>query len=64
MIYIFNKNKILSYIGVTFFVLTLFVLTSSPIPNKNIEIVKISSNVIENNNTDEKINNIQNSYKK
>jgi len=50
MIYIFNKNKILSYILACSFVLMLFIFQDSIIPNKDIQLVKVSSNVIEDTN--------------
>jgi len=50
MIYVFNKNKILSYMVASFIVLTLFTLGSSVIPNRDIELVKVSANTSENNN--------------
>lgn len=59
MIYVFNKNKIFSYMVALFIVITLFTFSSSAIPNKDIEIVKVSSNVIVNNTQN---NNLKNSY--
>ena len=59
MIYIFNKNKILSYVVASCFVLMLFTFHESIIPNRDVELVKVSSNVIENNNFNS-INNINN----
>ena len=61
MIYVFNKNKILSYIVASCIVLMLFGFSTSIIPNKDIELLKVSSNVI-NNNTVNNINNIENNY--
>ena len=49
MIYVFNKNKIFSYLIATFFVLVLFVFHDDIIPNKEVELVKVSSNLVENN---------------
>ena len=56
MIYVFNKNKIISYMVASFIVIALFTFSSSAIPNRDIQIVKVSSNVVENNT----INNINN----
>lgn len=49
MIYVFNKNKIFSYVVASFIVIGLFTFSSSIIPDKDIQIVKISSNVVQNN---------------
>lgn len=49
MIYVFNKNKILSYVIASLIVLVLFVFSSSIIPNQDIELLKVSSNAINNN---------------
>ena len=51
MIYLFNKNKIFSYIIASFIVVMLFTFGSSVIPNKDIELVKVSTNTSENNTT-------------
>ena len=56
MIYVFNKNKIFSYVIASFIVVGLFAFSSSIIPNKDIQIVKVSSNIVENNT----INSIEN----
>ena len=56
MIYVFNKNKIISYMVATFIVIGLFTFSTSAIPNRDIQIVKVSTNVIENN----MVNNIMN----
>lgn len=48
MIYVFNKNKILSYMVASFIVIGLFVFSVGTVPD-NVEIVKVSSNVITNN---------------
>ena len=57
MIYVFNKNKIISYVLASCFVLMLFSFRTDTIPNKDVELVKVSSNAVESNN----INNIVNS---
>ena len=56
MIYVFNKNKIFSYVIASFIVVGLFAFSSSIIPNRDIQIVKVSSNIVENNT----INSIEN----
>ena len=56
MLYVFNKNKILSYMVASFIVIGLFTFSTSAIPNRDIQIVKVSTNVVENNT----INNIMN----
>lgn len=61
MIYVLNKNKIISYVIASFIVIGLFTFSTSVIPNKDIELVKVSSNAI-NTNTVNNINNIKNNY--
>lgn len=56
MLYVFNKNKIISYMVAFFIVISLFAFSASAIPNRDIQILKVSSNVIENN----AVNNIMN----
>ena len=51
MIYIFNKNKIFSYIVASFIVLALFAVSTSIIPNDDVKLVKVSSNYVENNSS-------------
>ena len=58
MIYVLNRNKILSYMVASFIVIALFTFSSSVIPNKDIQIVKVSTNVTQ----DSIVNNIQNNY--
>ena len=48
MIYIFNKNKIFSYIVASFIVLLLFVFSTSIIPNDDVQLVKVSANSVNN----------------
>ena len=62
MIYVFNKNKILSYLLATSFVLMLFTFHGNITPNRDVELVKVSSNVIENINDSNIFNNIANNY--
>ena len=59
MIYVFNKNKIISYVLASLFVLMLFAFHDNIIPNKDIELVKVSSNVAENSSEND-LNNINN----
>lgn len=63
MIYVFNKNKIISYMVASFIVIALFTFSSSAIPNRDIQVVKVSSNIVENNIVNNEkciINNITN----
>lgn len=48
MIYVFNKNKIFSYLLASCFVLTLFAFRDSKVISSDVELVKVSSNVVEN----------------
>ena len=48
MIYIFNKNKIFSYIVASFIVLLLFAFSTSIIPNDDIQLLKVSANSVSN----------------
>ena len=48
MIYIFNKNKIFSYIVASFIVLLLFAFSTSIIPNDDIQLLKVSANIANN----------------
>lgn len=50
MIYVFNKNKIFSYLIASCFVLMLFTFHESIIPNRDVELIKVSSNVTEEKN--------------
>ena len=50
MIYVFNKNKIFSYIIASFLVLLLFVFSASMIPNDNVELLKVSANTMNHQN--------------
>jgi len=59
VIYVFNKNKIISYVLASCFVLMLFAFHDNIIPNRDIELVKVSSNVVENNSIDN-VNNTMN----
>ena len=49
MIYVFNKSKILSYVIACSFVLMIFTFHDSIVQNKNVELIKVSSNILENN---------------
>lgn len=48
MIFIFNKNKIFSYIVASFIVLLLFAFSTSIIPNDDIQLLKVSANTVNN----------------
>jgi len=52
MIYVFNKNKIFSYLIACSFVLMLFSFHENIIPNKDIELVKVSTNTTESINVE------------
>lgn len=58
MIYVFNRNKIISYMVASFIVIALFTFSSSVVPNRDIQIVKVSSNVTQNNI----VTNVMNTY--
>lgn len=60
MIYVFNKNKILSYMIASFIVVGLFAFSSSIIQNKDVEIVKISSDIT--NNNENNVSTINNNF--
>ena len=49
MIYVLNKNKIISYVVASFIVFGLFVFSTSVIPSRDIDLLKVSSNVFEYN---------------
>lgn len=49
MIYVFNKNKILSYVLASCFVLALFAFRDSRFISNDVELVKVSANVVDNN---------------
>ena len=48
MIYIFNKDKIVSYMVASFIVIILFAFSTSIIPDKDIELLKVSVNAVNN----------------
>ena len=48
MIFIFNKNKIFSYIVASFIVLLLFAFSTSIIPNDDVQLLKVSANSVNN----------------
>lgn len=48
MIYVFNKKKIFSYIVASFIVLLLFAFSTSVIPNDDIQLLKVSANIVNN----------------
>ena len=49
MIYVFNKNKIVSYIVASCIVLFLFLFSTSMIPGQNVDLLKVSANTMNNN---------------
>ena len=51
MIYVFNKNKIFSYVITSFIVLFLFLFSTSIIPNPNVDLLKVSANATNNQQT-------------
>ena len=59
MIYVFNKNKIFSYVMACTFVLMLFSFHENITPNKEIELVKVSTNTTENVNIGNVTNNTE-----
>ena len=59
MLFVLNKNKIISYIVASSVVIGLFLFSISIIPNKDVELIQISSNVI-NNTMYNEVNNINN----
>ena len=60
MIYVFNRNKILSCMVASFIVISLFIFSSSIIPNKDVELLKVSSNISINNSINNNIINNNN----
>ena len=59
MIYVLNKGKIISYMVASIIVIALFTFSASNAP-KDVELIKVSSNVSTNNNLIN--NNIKNNY--
>lgn len=51
MIYVFNKNKIFSYIVASFIVVVLFLFSTSIIPSQNVDLLKVSANAMNNQYT-------------
>jgi len=58
MIYVFNKNKILSYIIACSFVLMLFTFKDDIRQNEDVQIVKVSTNAINSINNINDVDNI------
>ena len=56
MLYILNKNKIISYMVASFIVIVLFAFSTSIIPDRDIQIVKVSSNILEDSNKNNIVN--------
>lgn len=48
MLFVLNKNKIISYTVAMSIVAVLFIFSTFLIPNENIELVQVSSNVTNN----------------
>ena len=63
MLFVFNKNKIISYLVATSIVIVLFMFSVSVIPNSDTKIVQVSSNSIEINKDGNNINKNINSKK-
>ena len=61
MLFVFNKDKIISYIIAMSIVAFLFIFSIAFVPDKDVELVKASSNVI--NNTISVENDINNTGK-
>ncbi len=60
MLFVFNKNKMISYVVATSIVIMLFMFSVSLIPSSDTKIVQVSSNLtnsIENKNDGNNINN-------
>ena len=62
MLFILNKNKIISYIIASSVVIGLFLLSISIVPNQNVELIQISSNIA-NNSIHNEVNNIEDVHK-
>ena len=50
MFYVLNKNKIMSYTIASFIVLALFAFFTAIIPNEDVSVMKVSSNIINESN--------------
>ena len=67
MLFIFNKNKIISYFVATSVVAVLFLFSVSIIPNDDVKMIQVSSNISENNienKIENNINQIEHTYNK
>ena len=62
MLFVLNKNKIISYIIASSVVIGLFLLSISIVPNQNVELIQISSNIA-NNIIHNEVNNIEDVHK-
>ena len=63
MVFVLNKNKIISYTIATSIVIILFIFSVSLIPNQDTKIVQVSTNIInsiENKNIGNNVNNNNN----
>ena len=63
MLFVLNKNKIISYVVATSIVVILFIFSVSIIPNSDTKIVQVSSNVTNSIENEIDGNNINNSIK-
>ena len=63
MLFVFNKNKIISYFVATSVVAILFLFSVSIIPNDDVKMIQVSSNISE-NNIENNINQIEHTYNK
>lgn len=63
MLFVFNKNKIISYFVATSVVAVLFLFSVSIIPNDDVKMIQVSSNISE-NNIENNINQIEHTYNK
>lgn len=61
MLFVLNKNKIMSYIVTSSVVVILFLFSISIIPSQDAKLVQISSNVLNNNIYDECYNSMNDS---
>ena len=67
MLFVFNKNKIISYFVATSVVAVLFLFSASIIPNDDVKMIQVSSNINENNienKIENNINQIEHNYNK
>ena len=58
MLFVLNKNKIISYLVATSIVIVLFMFSVSVIPNSDTKIVQVSSNITNSIENEYCVNNI------